>query len=1709
METSTRSYRSNVVTSLIALALFLALSSTLVLSAPLDSDSGDNEWNMLQRHVNHSGYTNSSSPANIVTSFLDSNDVDALSGMAVNRDFVYFGGVNNSMGLSRSLYQLNASDIHQSIAEFNKSGPISSTPALTDDYVYVGSNDTKVYQLNASNVSKEIANFSTEGGISASPAVSNGNVYIGSTDNKLYQLNASNVSDNITDFEAGDNINSSAAVGNGFVYVGSTDKRLYQLNASNVSIEISNFSTNGPILSSPTITDEYVYVGSDDNTIYQLNASNVSENISSFETGGRVRGELAIYNGYLYVGSNDGSVYQLNASNISNEIANFTTLSLANVTAPPVIAGDDVYVGAENDTDARIYQLSASNISNMRSEMRNFSTNRTSLNSLKPLAVSHGVLYMGDETSLYRVGNYNITGKSATLEFNDSLDYSSSNSTIVTGDVDGDNVTETVAGTSKGIMVVSYNGSSLAVEANHSLGLNCSDCLGISTEPLLADIDRDGDIEIVAGAYDDNTTYVFRHNGSGITEEASLQLDGRIYSSSPVTDDIDDDNTWEIIMGDADDSIHILNHDGSSLSEEASFSMGGMLADPVLADPDGDNTTEIVAASLNKNLYVLEYDGSSISEEDSFNTTNILEFEPVVSDVDDDNSQEIVLDRWNVSIFNHSGSQLREEGFFDKGCPVTTGVLNPRCMKQNGSSLATADFDGDNDTEIFTGGSTEVHLLRHNGSDIREVDSMSVENPVMSEPLVVDVDGDNITEAVFKDQEGIMYVFSKSSPIQMEHRNDLERSGTIRAIDEGTVVDRSSGGGLEFGAFSLYYYIKHLPTMVAIILMSITVLACLTLVLSMFLPKRFHRFASLRVLRYGSVTVLFVSLAGVGVYAASSIGSSAISDYSDAAACGDITGSGSFALVATNGERINLKTEPAPIPGDCGDVVPIPPGDGNGGNGNTGNPNQGQQGNGGVTTGGGISAKSAVVSGEIFRERPPQFRGLTTQTLKVEVANCRPGNEYLFEFADPRHAAITDVERGGGIRGLGGCKFTLSLIARPIGILGLQEIQLVVSEKREEFVQEVDRPSVPVRDKPGIFSISRSGTMPTRGRWFGFKVHGFMPEDMGLRLTNAGGLPISVEEVDAESITSGEKTELGESEDLIEKAVEYIDDWTRKVWLRIPEDYGGSQQLDLELMSEDTPIHRFRQAVHVPQNSFIQATSIRPEVERDRAAIFGFGSGGGGGNWMKFLFNPSNHCLNELGDEECAQQFKESLEEFGLDENIDISSSTPGSLTISFGGTSTRNFLSGGIGACISGANRYIGKVCIYEKGRQESLKEAKKECRNSFDSREDQNECIEAASQAHDLISNWGAFRHCEEEVNSIEDACNCLPKEMFERCKSRHPGELSVELSDIPRSFAISDRGSRQVAFKPSNLKYMFARENSEKGTMDIILATSDKSVTFRNVGINYDSIYALDITPVPDNCNANCKADDDYTRGQCSQRELGGDWVKKPSLGDCAGNKECYCKEKTSKTSSAPAPEDATETLVSLIGRKEYTQDWQEYTVSTELCRSSPAKCLTGIFDSLGLSDSVRIQRSSALDAKVSVGGESYSFNPSKLETVFMNNDRSRIILLADRSVSIDLSEVAVGELNIPEDPFETRLSGFDIGIRNRGGREVSVNADMLFTLKSEDSIMKWIVEDRSSLPSAEVAPTFLDSIFNAVGNGIRTVGKNTRRMFGNLFDLVSFD
>ena len=318
--------------------------------------------------------------------------------------------VNNEDTLS-----MNFDSIQLKIWEFETGGEVYSSPAVSDGYVYVGSDDGYIYCLNAKTGSK-VWDFDTEGiSVSSSPVVSNGHVYVGrvkkrdfivSYNNygKLYCLN-SDTGELVWEFDTENrpytnshDFYSSPAVSNGYVYAGSSyykggapDGKLYCLD-SLTGVVVWAGLVNGSIKSAPAVSDGYVYVGTlichlycfDEITGEKIVSTNLKDNACT-----AIYSSPAVSDGYVYIGNIDNKVHCLDALT-GSKVWEFETEG--KVYSSPAVSDGYIYIGSYDNKIYCLNALTGSKVWEFEAE--------DSINSSP--AVSNGYVYVGsDDNKVY------------------------------------------------------------------------------------------------------------------------------------------------------------------------------------------------------------------------------------------------------------------------------------------------------------------------------------------------------------------------------------------------------------------------------------------------------------------------------------------------------------------------------------------------------------------------------------------------------------------------------------------------------------------------------------------------------------------------------------------------------------------------------------------------------------------------------------------------------------------------------------------------------------------------------------------------------------------------------------------------------------------------------------------------------------------------------------------------------------------------------------------------------------------------------------------------------------------------------------------------------------------------------------------------------------------------------------------------------------
>ena len=282
--------------------------------------------------------------------------------------------------------------------------------------------------------------------------------------------------------------------------------------------------------------------------------------------------------------------------------------------------------------------------------------------------------------------------------------------TPAAGDIDGDGLPEIVS--------VGPGGSAPLIAFEHDGSVkwmsNTAWSAAQSSAIAIADVDADGDVEIIAGAR------LYDHNGIELWSRPD-----KIYSASAAAD-LDDDGQLEILTGGT-----AYRPDGSVYWTVAGIeNQGGLAAHPQVADVDDDGQPEVLV-SVNDGLWLLEGNGTVIWS--SFRPTgeNADWNRPAnIHDLDGDGFPE-----FGASAPGHYGVWE-----FDQGTVWSAPIADP-----SGQAGGTAfDFLGAGTAQTVYAGEDFLHVFDDMGIEL--LNAVRNSGTVLEYPVVADIDNDGSSE---------------------------------------------------------------------------------------------------------------------------------------------------------------------------------------------------------------------------------------------------------------------------------------------------------------------------------------------------------------------------------------------------------------------------------------------------------------------------------------------------------------------------------------------------------------------------------------------------------------------------------------------------------------------------------------------------------------------------------------------------------------------------------------------------------------------------------------------------------------------------------------------------------------------------------------------------------------------------------------------------
>jgi len=237
--------------------------------------------------------------------------------------------------------------------------------------------------------------------------------------------------------------------------------------------------------------------------------------------------------------------------------------------------------------------------------------------------------------------------------------------------------------------------------------------------PAIADIDNDGEFEIVAGTFqgpvgpDPFKMYAWEIDGS-IINGFPVTLSG-VIKSTPAIGDLDGDGSKEIVIisydDTNDDSLYVFDLSGNL---RTGFPVGvryARLSSPALGDIDGDGNLEILVGGFTSTeiLYGFHQDGSVIQNfpvllNHPGSSVNI-NTSPVICDIDGDTTTVEIVVKTNDYIFALHNDTTTVSGFpYFIDDENQSGTFGP--------SPLIDDFDSDGNVEyVFASIAGKIHYF--------------------------------------------------------------------------------------------------------------------------------------------------------------------------------------------------------------------------------------------------------------------------------------------------------------------------------------------------------------------------------------------------------------------------------------------------------------------------------------------------------------------------------------------------------------------------------------------------------------------------------------------------------------------------------------------------------------------------------------------------------------------------------------------------------------------------------------------------------------------------------------------------------------------------------------------------------------------------------------------------------------------------------------
>ena len=378
--------------------------------------------------------------------------------------------------------------------------------------------------------------------------------------------------------------------------------------------------------------------------------------------------------------------------------------------------------------------------------------------------------------------------------------------------------------------------------------LNGIDAIGSNSAPTFADIDADGDLDVIIGGYYGGLVRYYKNTGSAtapVYTADTIAINGG-YTSCPTFADIDGDGDLDALVGSVFGELTYFKNTGTATAPAYALQVGTAnpfnginviyTSAPTFADIDGDGDLDAIIGQGNGILRYYKNTGTATAPiyveqtvaANPFNGIDVGSLStPTLADIDGDGDLDAIVGASDGTLKYYKNTGSRTAPAYT----VQTGTANPFNGIDVGAYSAPtfADIDGDGDLDAIVGaGDGTLRYYKNISGTIATayVEQTGTANPFngidvgfASTPTLADLDGDGDLDAIIGEFYGsLRYYKNTGNATNPVYTVQTGTANPFNGIDIGsfngpapTLADLDSDGDLDavIGTSSGTFYYKN------------------------------------------------------------------------------------------------------------------------------------------------------------------------------------------------------------------------------------------------------------------------------------------------------------------------------------------------------------------------------------------------------------------------------------------------------------------------------------------------------------------------------------------------------------------------------------------------------------------------------------------------------------------------------------------------------------------------------------------------------------------------------------------------------------------------------------------------------------------------------------------------------------------------------------